>query len=66
MPTTTTPTTAPARRSQSGRFLHIRITEPEAAAFTAAAKAEGQSLSEWVRDTLKAAVVRGATVAAGG
>jgi hypothetical protein len=39
-----------------GRIVPIRLTNGEAASFAKAARATKQSLSEWVRSTLNAAI----------
>jgi predicted HicB family RNase H-like nuclease len=39
-----------------GKIMPVRFTHSEAAAFARTAKAKGQTLSEWVRSTLTAAI----------
>jgi len=41
-----------------GRIVPVRFNAGDLRAITAAAKREGQSLSEWVRSTLSAAIER--------
>ena len=39
-----------------GRIVPMRLTSAEAASFVKAAKARKQTLSEWIRSTLHAAI----------
>ena len=39
-----------------GRVIQVRFTAEDEKGITAAAKASKQTLSEWIRDTLKAAI----------